>query len=83
MAERVAEYKVLRTPPGSNVVVIVSGAACTVNVVLPLTPLAVAEIVLVPALEPVASPALLMVATLVLVEAHATCPVMFCVLPSV
>ncbi len=55
--------------------------ACTVRVVLPVIPPKVAEIVLVPVATAVASPAAVMVATAVFEEAHATCPVMFCVLP--
>ena len=43
------------------------------------TPLSVAEIVVVPALTPVANPPVPMVATAVLEEAHVTCVVRFCV----
>jgi hypothetical protein len=63
--------------------VIVSGAACTVRVVLPVILLSVAVIVLLPALTPVARPALLMVAAEVLEEAQETWLVMFWVEESV
>ena len=59
----------------------VSVGVCTVSVVPPVTPPRVAEMVLVPAATPVARPAEVIVATPVLEEAHATCPVKFCVLP--
>ncbi len=62
---------------GSDWVVIERAAACTVSAVLPVMPLAVAEMVVVPALLPVARPVLLMVAALVLVEVQATWLVMF------
>ena len=51
----------------------------TVSVVLPGTPLSVAEILVLPAPTAVASPAVLIVATAGVKEAHATWLVMFCV----
>jgi hypothetical protein len=69
-------------PPGRDDVVIVNGAACTVRFVLPVTPLSVAEMVVLPALTAVATPALLIVATLVLEEVHVAWLVRFCVLLS-
>ena len=54
----------------------------TVNVVLPVIPLSVAEMLVLPALTAVASPALVMVATPVFEEAQVTEPVRFWVLPS-
>jgi len=59
--------------------VIVGAVAVTVSTVEPLTAFNVAEIVLVPALTPVAKPAALMVATDVVPDAHVTEPVRFCV----
>jgi hypothetical protein len=50
--------------------------------VLPVMPLSVAEMVVEPEFTPVANPALVIVATLVFDEAHATEAVMFSVLPS-
>src|ERR1022692_2781945 len=59
------------------------GTGGTVSVALLLaTPLSVAVIVLLPTLWPVARPALLMVAAVVLVEFQLTCQVIFCVLLS-
>jgi hypothetical protein len=58
-----------------------SGTGCTVNIVLPVMSLSVAEMVVLPGFTPVASPALVIVATLVFVETQVTDPVMFCVLP--
>jgi hypothetical protein len=59
------------------------GAGCTVSVALLLAiPLSIAVIVLLPAPWPVARPALLMVAAVVLVEFQLTCAVIFCVLLS-
>jgi hypothetical protein len=55
---------------------------CTVRIVLPVIPLKVVEIVLVPTAAPVASPAVVIVATLVFEDDHVTWEVMFCVLPS-
>jgi hypothetical protein len=49
-----------------------SVVACTVSMVLPVTPLDVAEIVVVPALMAVARPASLMEATTVLEDAQVT-----------
>jgi hypothetical protein len=49
-----------------------AGADCTVSVVLPLTPLSDAEIVVLPAPAPVASPLALSEATDVFEEVHAT-----------
>ena len=54
----------------------------TVNVVLPVIPLSVAEMLVLPALTAVASPALVMVATPVFEEAQVAEPVRFWVLPS-
>ena len=68
--------------PASDVVVIVSGADCTVKVVLPVMPLNVAEMVVLPELIPVARPALVMVAMPVFDDVHVAWLVMFCVLPS-
>jgi hypothetical protein len=64
------------------VVVMVSGAACTVRVVLPETAPSVAEMVVVPAATAVAKPAALTVATALLEETQVTWLVMFCVLVS-
>src|ERR1700719_4419754 len=59
------------------------GAACTVSVALLLAmPLSVAVIVLLPTLWPVARPALLMVAAVVLLEFQATWLEISCVLLS-
>ncbi len=58
------------------------GGALTVNRVVPVTPLNVAEIVVVPAASPVARPPALTVAAEVLDEAHATWLLKFCALPS-
>jgi hypothetical protein len=68
-------------PPVSDDVVIVSGVT-TVRLVLPVIPLCTAEMVVLPALTPVARPAPLMVATLVAEEAQVTWLVRFCVLLS-
>jgi hypothetical protein len=81
LAARVAEYDELIMPPGRDVVEIVRGVT-TVRVVLPVTPLKVAEMVVLPALTPVARPALVMVAMLVLDDAQDTWLVMFWVLLS-
>jgi hypothetical protein len=62
--------------------VIVKGEACTVRVVLPLTPESPAERVVLPADNAVASPLVLMVATVVLDEVQVAWLVMFWVLPS-
>ncbi len=78
---KVREYLAPTWPVGSELVVIVSGSACTVRVVLPVTLPRVAEMVVGPAVNPVARPAAVMVATPVFEEAHATWVVMFCVLP--
>src|SRR5262244_2887526 len=72
IACRVAEYGELTEPAGSEVVVMVSGVACTVRVVLPTTLPWVAWIVEVPALAPVARPDALMVATAVLDDVQVT-----------
>src|ERR1022692_977647 len=59
------------------------GGGGTVSVALLLViPLRVAVIVLLPAPWPLAKPALLIVAAVVLVEFQATCVVIFCVLLS-
>ncbi len=55
-----------------------SVAAVTVIVVDPVMPLKVAVMLLVPAATAVAKPAALMVATLVVAEAHVTLAVRFC-----
>ena len=81
LAPRVAEYATFCVPLASDVVLMVSARGCTVNVVLPVMPLSVAEIVVLPIFTAVANPALVMVATVVLVEAQVTEPVRFCVLP--
>jgi hypothetical protein len=60
----------------------VRGAGDTVKIVLPVMPLSVAEMVEVPRVAAVASPVVLIVATLVFDEAHVTEPVMFWVLLS-
>src|SRR5262249_50680879 len=67
---------------GSAAVVMVSGPGVTVSPVLPLTAPSVAEIVVVPAATPVASPVELIVAAAVLEDAHVTWLVRFCVLES-
>ena len=59
-----------------------SVAGETVNVVLPLMPFSVAEMVEVPAALPVAIPVLVIVAVEVLDDAQVTCEVTFCVLES-
>jgi hypothetical protein len=56
-----------------------SVAAVTVSVVLPTTAPSVAEIDEVPAFNADAKPELLIVATVVVAEAHVTCAVRFCV----
>ena len=61
--------------------VILSGVVWTVRVVLPVTVPSVAEMVVVPALTAVARPLLLIVATLVLEDVHATWLVRFWVMP--
>src|SRR5262245_62009457 len=58
------------------------GATCTVSDVVPLTPLSVAEIVVVPDAAVVARPEAEIVATFVSDEAHTACVVRFCVVPS-
>jgi hypothetical protein len=70
-----------RVPFASDVVVMVNGTGCTVNVVFPVMPLSVAVIVVLPGLTAVANPALVIVATVVIVEAQVTELVTFCVLP--
>jgi hypothetical protein len=60
----------------------VACTACTVSVALPLTLPEAAEIVLLPALTPVAKPPVLIVATVGLEEFHVTEPVRFWVEPS-
>ena len=73
----------LSTAPGSVAVVMVSGAACTVRVVLPVNPPEVALMVVLPDATPAASPLLaLTVAAAVLEELHVAWEVRFCVLPS-
>jgi hypothetical protein len=62
--------------PGSAVVVTVSGVS-TVKLVLPVIPLSTAEMVVLPALTPVARPALLVVATLATEEDQVTWLVRF------
>jgi hypothetical protein len=64
------------------VVVMMSGATCTVSVVLPETLPCVALMVVLPAATAVARPAALMIATPLLEEAQLTWLVMFCALPS-
>jgi hypothetical protein len=81
LAARVAEYATFCVPLTSDVVVMVSGRGCTVTVVFPVIPLSVAVIVVLPGFTAVANPALVMVATVVLVEAQVTELVRFCVLP--
>jgi hypothetical protein len=61
---------------GSDVVVIVSGDACTVRPVLPVMLLSVAVIVLLPAPTAVARPVLLMVAVEIFDEVQETWPEM-------
>ena len=82
IACRVAEYDEPIEPAGSEVVVMLSGLACTVKVVLPATLPWVARMVEVPALAPVASPDALIVATEVFDEVQVTWVVMSAVLPS-
>jgi hypothetical protein len=68
---------------GNDAVVMASGGACTVSSVLPVIPLRVTEIVLVPALTPVAHPVLApIVATALFDEDQASGLVRVCVLPS-
>ena len=50
----------------------VSGASCTVSVALPVTPLLVAEIVVLPGVSAVTSPVLLTLATEEFDEFHVT-----------
>src|SRR5215510_1830977 len=71
----VAEYDALTEPAGSEVVVMLSGLACTVRVVLPTTLPWVARMFEVPALTPVANPDPLIVATVVFNEVQVTCVV--------
>jgi hypothetical protein len=71
LAASAAEYATPTTPAGKDVVVMVGGA-CTVIVVLLVTALNVAVIVVIPALTPDASPAVLMVATAILEELQVT-----------
>ncbi len=59
-----------------------SVAEVTVNVVEPVTPPEVAEMVVVPAFKALARPAEVMVAVAVLYEAQVTVLVRFCVLES-
>src|SRR5262245_13333501 len=59
-----------------------SGCTCAVSVVVPLTAPRVAEIVVVPDATAVARPEPLIVATAELDDAHVTCDVTFCMLPS-
>jgi hypothetical protein len=66
----------------NELVVMANGTGDTVNVVLPAIPLSVAEMLVLPALTPVASPPLVMVVTPVLEEVQVTDPVRFWVLPS-
>jgi hypothetical protein len=80
-AVSVAEYVVPAVPGDNEAVVTVSGADCTVKVVLPETEPSVAEILLVPAARAVASPPALIVAVPVVEDVQVTWPVMFCVLP--
>src|SRR6185295_11677983 len=61
--------------------VILNGVACTVRFVLPAAVPSVAEMVVLPGLTAVARPVLLIVATLVLEDVHATWLVRFCVVP--
>ena len=81
-ADSAAEYETFTVPPGSDDVVIDSGAGCTVRPVLPGMPFNVAEMVVLPTNIPVARPPLVMPATPGLEDAHAAWPVRFCVLPS-
>lgn len=60
----------------------VNSDAVTVSVVEPVTVPEVAEIVSVPVLRVVARPPVVMLARLVLLEAHVAEAVRFCVLPS-
>ena len=62
--------------------VIANGMACTVNVVLPVTPDSAAEMVAVPAETAVARALPLIVATVVFDELQVAWFVTFCVLPS-
>jgi hypothetical protein len=58
-----------------------AGDACTVSVVLPVTPDDVADMVVLPADTPVASPLASIVATGMLDDAQVTWLVISCVLP--
>ena len=80
-AVSVAEYVVPTVPDNSEVVARVSGAGCTVKVVLPDTEFSAAEILVVPAARAVASPPALIVAVPVAEDVQVTWPVMFWVLP--
>jgi hypothetical protein len=73
----VAVYGTPIVPPVKDWVEITSGVAVTVKVVLPVTPLSVAEIVVPPGFSAEANPRVLVVATVGLEEAHRTCPVRF------
>jgi hypothetical protein len=81
LAVRVAEYDTFCVPLDSDAVAMVSDAACTVSPALPETPLSVAMMVVLPGFTAVASPAPVIVATLVFDEVHVTELVMFWVLP--
>jgi hypothetical protein len=81
LAVSIPEYGTRTLPLDRDVVVIVSGGICTVRVVLPATPLKVADMVAVPGPTAVASPVLFMVAIAVFEEDHVTWLVRFWVLP--
>jgi hypothetical protein len=78
----VAEYGWFCAPLGKEVVLITSAAACTVNVVLPVTEPCAAVMIAFPPPTADANPELLMVATAVFDDDHVTWLVMFWVLPS-
>jgi hypothetical protein len=70
------------TTPDGRLVVVTVGAALTVSVVLPFTAPRAARIVLLPLACAVASPPLVIVATVEDEDVHTTSAVMFLVLPS-
>src|SRR5215472_3724260 len=81
-AVTIALYAAFLCASGNEVVLMVSGAGCTVMVVLPVIMPNAAEIVLVPGANPAATPVVETVAVPVLEEAQCTLVVMSCVLPS-
>ncbi len=68
--------------PGGRTLIDTMVAFVTVNGVVPVTPLSVAEMVVDPGEKPFDCPLLWIWATAVLDEVQLTCRVMFCVEPS-